>query len=89
MARRKSTNALQITTNLAQIQPPAGDRFFIVLYVESARERVPFAPLDDPLLDRSHGPTIVKSAGESSAARDINPTHIVNCSIASRDDWLG
>ena len=54
----------EITMNPAQIRPPAGDYIFIVLRVETARERVPFAPLDDPFLDRSHGPVIEKSVSE-------------------------
>ena len=64
--RQSEATHFKITMNLGQIQPPVRDCIFIVLLVETAREWAPFAPLDDPLLDPSHGPAIGRSVTESS-----------------------
>ena len=45
-------------TNLVEIQPPASDRLVVLLRMETARNWVPFALLDNVLLDCGHSPAI-------------------------------
>ena len=44
--------------NLIEVRPPGVDRLFITLRVETPRDHIPFAPLDQLPLDICHYPTI-------------------------------
>ena len=41
-----------------ELQPPAGDRFFIVLRTEVSGDRIPFTLLDNLPLNLCHRPTV-------------------------------
>jgi len=69
-----------------EIQPPAGNRLFIVLRVEMSRDYVPFTPLDYAPLNLGHSPAIESSVSASPGMSTADPTHAVNCSIASNTD---
>jgi len=68
-----------------EVQSPGDDRFFIVLFVEEPRDRIPFPPLDDLLLDLCHS-TAIQGMVNKSYARyiSVGPTYTVNRSIAPR-----
>ena len=44
--------------NLVQVHPPGGNRLFVFLRVEMPRDRIPFSPLDDLLLNICHDPAV-------------------------------
>jgi hypothetical protein len=68
-----------------EVQPPGGDRIFIILRVEKSREQIPFALLDDLPLDLRHGPAIESMVSQSCTKRiSAEFTDVVNCSIASK-----
>jgi len=69
-----------------EVQPPAGNCLFIVLRVEMSRDYVSFTPLDDAPLNLSHSPIFESSVSASPGMSAANPTHVVNCSIASNTD---
>ena len=69
-----------------EVQPPTGNRLFIVLRVEMPRDYVSFTPLDDAPLNLGHGPTSESSVSASPGMSAADPTHVVNCSIASNTD---
>ena len=69
-----------------EVQPPAGNRLFIVFRVEMSRDYVPFTTLDDASLNLGHSPTSESSVSASPGMSGADPTHVVNCSIASNTD---
>ena len=70
----------------AEVQPPGGDCFLIVLRMEKPRDRVPFTILFDVPLDLGHGPMIESLVSGLHDMSIAGPTHVVNCSIASNTD---
>ena len=42
--------------NPVEVQPPSGDRLFVVLRVIMSGDHIPFTPLDDVPLDLVHSP---------------------------------
>ena len=69
-----------------EVQPPAGNRLFIVLRVEMSRDHIPFTPPDDAPLNLGHSPAFESSVSASPGMSTADPTHTVNCSIASNTD---
>ena len=69
-----------------EVQPPAGNRLFIVLRVEMSGDYASFAPLDDTPLNLGHSPTFESSVSALPGMSTADPTHVVNCSIASNTD---
>jgi len=69
-----------------EVLPPAGNCLFIVLRVEISREYVPFTPLGDAPLNLGHSPAFESSVSASPGMSTADPTHVVNCSIASNTD---
>ena len=68
-----------------EVQPPGGDRLFIVLCVEKPRGHIPFALLNDLPLDLCHSPAIGSMASQLCTKRvSAGFTDVVNCSIASK-----
>jgi hypothetical protein len=68
-----------------EVQPPGGDRLFVVLRVEKPRDRIPFALLNDLPLDLCHSPAIGSMASQMcTKCISAGFTDVVNCSIASR-----
>ena len=70
-----------------EIQIPSGNRFLVIFCMDKSREYIPFTLLGDPILDLLH------SSAVRSIVRDprsklciVGPTHVSNCSIASRTD---
>ena len=55
------------TANPVEVKLPGGNRLFIVLRVIASRDRIPFPPLDDVLLDPVHDPD--RELGEEIARR--------------------
>ena len=69
-----------------EVQPPGGNRVFIALGVEKARNYVALALLQDLPLDLRHGPTITCAVGQPSKLRTVGSTHVVNWFMASDTD---
>ena len=80
---------LKDVTNLAEIQPPGCNHFFVIPRVELSGEHVPLASLDDVSLDIGHRPAIEYSVSKLTDVYVTSSTHIVNRSIAFRTDGLG
>ena len=76
-------------TDLIETQPPGSDRHFIFFDVKTSRDRVPFAPLDNVLLDFRHSPAIEDLMSKLSRMHFTGSTHVTNRSIALRMGWLG
>jgi len=72
--------------NPVEVQPPGGDRFFIVLRVITSRDRIPFPPLDDVPLDLFHSPDWEFDEEIARRVRIAGSTYRVNFSIAPRTD---
>jgi hypothetical protein len=61
-----------------KVQFPSDDLILLALSVEESRGYIPFALLDDFLLDRSNGPVIETLASATPRSRIIGRTHEVN-----------
>ena len=70
-----------------EVQPPGGERFFIVLRVGESGEHISLALLDDFLLDLRHGPMIENTVSKLCKRRiSVGFADVVKCSIASKTD---
>jgi len=55
---RKDRTHVEDLKDLVEVQLPGGDRLLVVLRAEVPRDRIPFIPLDQLLLNVCHGPKI-------------------------------
>jgi hypothetical protein len=67
---------------------PTGNRVLPVLAVEESRAHVPFALIDGLLPNRGQGSETTWFVSEVLRVYAPDPTHAVNCLIASRIDGL-
>ena len=44
--------------NLVQVHPPSGNSLFVFLHVETPRDRIPFNPLEELLLNTCYDPAV-------------------------------
>ena len=82
MQDRTDLTYVEDIKNPIKVRPPCSDCILIIRAVRSG-EWIPFAILDDLLLDLRHSP--VKSiVGELSKSSTTGLTYVLNCVIASR-----
>lgn len=82
--RRGDVTHVKDMKDPVEVQPPGGDRVFIALCVENARNWVPLGVFDDLFLYLRHGPTIKCVFGQPSKPRTGGSTYVVNWFIAWR-----
>ena len=87
-SRRSDGTYVEDVEDPVEVQPPGRDRPLIVLRVKNSRDRILSTPLDDAPLDLGHSPAIANLVSEWPGICIIGSAHVVNCSIASKTDWL-
>jgi len=57
---------LEDLKDLVEVQPPGSNHLFVVIPVEKSRDRIPFTPLDELLVNIYHGPVIEGTLADGS-----------------------
>ena len=75
--------------NLVQVHPPGSNRLFIFLRIEMPRDRIPFSPLGDILLNICHDPAVESiMSGGSRYMSLVKHTPKIGLSHHTRTDQL-